>query len=107
MALLKDAFPARRVRPFGAMPAWMIGKPSELFGEAMVRPSGVEPPLLSEHGPEPCASANSATGAPWIAPGFPRRLGRPEISRPSGVVNGYGALAVSGFDAACASCVLR
>src|SRR5947208_6206661 len=29
----------------------------------LVRPSGVEPPLLSEHGPEPCASANSATGA--------------------------------------------
>src|SRR6267154_4308786 len=36
----------------------------------MVRPSGVEPPLLSEHGPEPCASANSATGAPWNLPGF-------------------------------------
>src|SRR5215470_2407122 len=30
---------------------------------SLVRPSGVEPPLLSEHGPEPCASANSATGA--------------------------------------------
>jgi hypothetical protein len=43
-----------------------------------VRPSGVEPPLLSEHGPEPCASANSATGA--------FRAGR-EISRASGDVN--------------------
>src|SRR5438309_675612 len=66
------------------------GKPSELFGQAMVRPSGVEPPLLSEHGPEPCASANSATGAPWIQPGFVRRLGRREIGRPVGVVNDHG-----------------
>ena len=45
----------------------------------MVRPSGVEPPLLSEHGPEPCASANSATGA--------RRFGAPEISLNSCRVN--------------------
>src|SRR5204862_798257 len=48
----------------------------------MVRPSGVEPPLLSEHGPEPCASANSATGA--------HRLAGREISRPRRDVNRRG-----------------
>src|SRR5260370_28040238 len=67
----------------------------------MVRPSGVEPPLLSEHGPEPCASANSATGAPWIQPEFTGRLGRREISRPSGVVNDYGAQRTAGVSPGC------
>jgi hypothetical protein len=50
----------------------------------MVRPSGVEPPLLSEHGPEPCASANSATGA--------QSIGRPEIERAGGIVKNWSPL---------------
>ncbi len=63
----------------------------------MVRPSGVEPPLLSEHGPEPCASANSATGA--------QSIGGPEISRASGVVKNRTRPAR--FEFASPSCALR
>src|SRR5579862_3820208 len=66
-----EYLPRRGVRQFDGV-LTRIGRDSSLdAGErsrlipGMVRPSGVEPPLLSEHGPEPCASANSATGAPW------------------------------------------
>src|SRR5690349_9528151 len=55
--------------------------------EAMVRPSGVEPPLLSEHGPEPCASANSATGAFRAAREIGPRPG--DVNRPRGSRQGH------------------
>src|SRR4051794_32546928 len=55
----------------------------------MVRPSGVEPPLLSEHGPEPCASANSATGARRFGEGGDKP--RPAACQPAGPAFACGA----------------
>src|SRR3954469_5100082 len=50
----------------------------------MVRPSGVEPPLLSEHGPEPCASANSATGGRRFGEGGGKTSPAPRPTRGGG-----------------------
>jgi hypothetical protein len=38
---------------------------SRIYRKGMVPRRGLEPPLLAEHGPEPCASTNSAI---WAAP---------------------------------------